>query len=154
MKELLRWHAVLPLGIPRRIAEDDVYNGCFLPSGSLIFPNVHGMLHDPRLYQDPEKFDPSRFLPELSGRPAEQDPRAIAFGFGRRICSGAQLADASLFIACARIIAVFAVSKAIENGKVVEPKYEMTPEAVSHPVPFKVNIARRSEQAVGLIRGE
>ena len=36
------------------------------------------------------------------------------------------LADASVFIACVMILAVFDVSKAVENGKVVEPKIQYT----------------------------
>ena len=38
------------------------------------------MLHDPREYSDPMEFHPERFL----GEHPELDPRAIAFGFGRR----------------------------------------------------------------------
>jgi cytochrome P450 len=38
------------------------------------------MLKDPRIYKDPELFNPERFL----GRNPETDPRKIAFGFGRR----------------------------------------------------------------------
>lgn len=39
---------------------------------------------------------------------------------------GMYLADASLFIACARTLATFNITKAIENGEVVEPKPEYT----------------------------
>jgi cytochrome P450 len=38
------------------------------------------MMNDPRLYKDPERFMPERFL----GENPEKDPRAMAFGFGRR----------------------------------------------------------------------
>jgi cytochrome P450 len=38
------------------------------------------MMNDPRLYNDPERFMPERFLNENP----EKDPRAMAFGFGRR----------------------------------------------------------------------
>lgn len=41
------------------------------------------MLRDPALYSDPELFSPERFL-ETGDKPAERDPRASVFGFGRR----------------------------------------------------------------------
>ncbi len=41
------------------------------------------MLHDERVYPEPARFNPDRFL-EGEGRTPQQDPRDIAFGFGRR----------------------------------------------------------------------
>ena len=67
--------------------QDDVYNGYFLPEGTVILPNQWLMLHDPTLYPDPDEFKPERFLPtDENGNPkkVQMDPRKIAFGFGRR----------------------------------------------------------------------
>lgn len=49
------------------------------------YNNLHRrkMTRDPAVYEDPEVFNPSRFLPGL-GRVPERDPRSIIFGFGRR----------------------------------------------------------------------
>lgn len=41
------------------------------------------MLHDDKVYYEPEKFNPDRFLTG-EGRTPEPDPRNVAFGFGRR----------------------------------------------------------------------
>ncbi|SJL17042.1 uncharacterized protein ARMOST_20583 [Armillaria ostoyae] len=51
---------------------------------SLVIVNVWNMTHDPKTYQDPMVFDPTRFLARPKHVP-ERDPREIAFGFGRRI---------------------------------------------------------------------
>jgi len=40
IKETMRWQVVLPLSIPRRAAQDDVYKGYFIPANATIIPNV------------------------------------------------------------------------------------------------------------------
>lgn len=40
IKEVLRWHPGSPLGIPHTSTQDDVYNGYFIPKGSILLPNV------------------------------------------------------------------------------------------------------------------
>lgn len=39
---------------------------------------------------------------------------------------GLFLADASVFLSCAMTLAVFNVTKAVENGKIIEPEVEYT----------------------------
>lgn len=38
LRECLRWQLVIPL-VPHKTSEDDIYNGYFIPKGSLIFAN-------------------------------------------------------------------------------------------------------------------
>jgi cytochrome P450 len=38
--EVLRWSPVVPLGLPHRLTDDDVYNGVLIPKGSIIIANV------------------------------------------------------------------------------------------------------------------
>ena len=42
------------------------------------------MLHDPEEYQEPEKFNPERFIRDGALNPDVRDPNSMAFGFGRR----------------------------------------------------------------------
>ncbi|OJA16799.1 hypothetical protein AZE42_12174 [Rhizopogon vesiculosus] len=87
MKEVLRWNAVVPTGVPHRVTEDDIHDGYYIPKGSLILPNIWFMLNDPRTYSNPSEFNPERFLAN-DGKEPETEPRTICFGFGRRICPG------------------------------------------------------------------
>ena len=83
------------------------------------------MLHDPETYPDPFVFNPDRHI-ATNDKPAQQDPRSICFGYGRRVCPGWYLAEASLFAAISMSIAVFSVSKAVENGIEITPVHENT----------------------------
>ncbi|KAF5376707.1 hypothetical protein D9615_007824 [Tricholomella constricta] len=107
----LKWYSAVPLGVPHRSLKDDVYRGMFIPQGSLIIANTRGMTLDERVYPNPQSFNPSRYLPKPEGN---NEPHPIGpFGFGRRICPGRHLADASLWIAIASILATFNISKTI-----------------------------------------
>jgi cytochrome P450 len=150
-KEMFRWNTVSTAGLPHSLQVDDIYEGYHLPAHSVVIADLEGMLHDPQTYQDPYTFNPSRFLPAVSGRPAELDPHAIGFGFGRRICSGMKVADANLFMAVATVGAALDIGKGVVDGKLVEPVYEKMPGLVSHPKPFKLSISPRSERAGQLL---
>ncbi|SJL15059.1 related to cytochrome P450 CYP2 subfamily [Armillaria ostoyae] len=117
--EVSRWHTVAPLGVPHSIKEDEVESGYFIPKGTLILANIWKMLHDPAVYKQPFDFNPDRFIRTKDKEP-EADPYGVAFGFGRRICPGRMLADSSIFIVCAMVLATFNISKYSENV-VLEP---------------------------------
>ncbi|KAI0036969.1 cytochrome P450 [Vararia minispora EC-137] len=150
--EVLRWQPVAPMGLPHRLAEDDIYEGFVLPKGSIILSNAWLMLHDPAVYKDPLHFNPDRFV-DSPGHSAEQDPRVIAFGFGRRICPGLNLADASTWLELALILSTLSISKAVdENGNGLIPSGKFLDGTVAFPEPFKCTIKPRSAHAEALIR--
>ncbi|OAX39048.1 cytochrome P450 [Rhizopogon vinicolor AM-OR11-026] len=161
-KEVLRWHAVRPTGVPHRVMEDDIHDGYYIPKGSQIIANIWFMLNDPRTYPNPSEFKPERFLAN-DGKELETDPRTICFGFGRRICAGTRnsqeasinslhLADASVWISAAMSLAVFDISKVVENGVEITPKLDPASGTISHPKPFKCSVKPRSAKAVALIQ--
>ena len=38
--ECLRWNPAVPLGLAHRTTEDDVYNGYFIPKGTMLLTNT------------------------------------------------------------------------------------------------------------------
>ncbi|CEL53482.1 O-methylsterigmatocystin oxidoreductase OS=Aspergillus flavus (strain ATCC 200026 / FGSC A1120 / NRRL 3357 / JCM 12722 / SRRC 167) GN=ordA PE=2 SV=1 [Rhizoctonia solani AG-1 IB] len=75
--EVMRWRPVLPIAIPRRCFQDDMYRGYNIAKGTIVIGNVWAITRNERIYVDPEKFNPDRFLePNV--------PPAPAFGWGRR----------------------------------------------------------------------
>ncbi|KAL1965863.1 hypothetical protein VTN77DRAFT_4996 [Rasamsonia byssochlamydoides] len=148
VKEVLRWHPVAPMGLPHMTTEDDIYQGYLIPKGALLMPNIWGFTHDPKSYHDPMVFKPERFL----GPTPEPDPHTFAFGFGRCICPGRLLADSTLYLSIAKSLAVFNITKPVdENGREVEPVVEFLPGVISHPAPFKTRITPRSPKHEELI---
>lgn len=102
-----------------------------------------GMMHDPALYHDPLAFKPERFL-GVDGQETETDPHIFVFGFGRRVCPGRILADTTVWLSVAKSLAVFQISKPVENGVEVDLKAEFQPGVISHPVPCKLQVVPRS----------
>ncbi|KAK1593713.1 cytochrome P450 [Colletotrichum navitas] len=83
-EETLRWCPVSPLGVPDRSLEDDIYNGMFIPKGSVVYANARAMTQDERAYFDPGRFNPDRYSPADQGGYGEPFPVG-QFGFGRRL---------------------------------------------------------------------
>ncbi|KAI6021238.1 cytochrome P450 [Pisolithus marmoratus] len=136
---------------PHRVTVDDIHNGYYIPKGTVVIGNAWGMLHDPLIYPDPMEFNPGRFLPG-EGETMPTDPRNICFGFGRRICPGMHLADASVWICVAMSLAVLEISKAVENGVEITPEVDPSSGFISHPKPFECSIKARSAKAAELIQ--
>jgi len=84
VKELLRWNPPLPLSVPNRVTQDDVYRGYSIPAGATVIENVWAVCRDPSIYPDPEAFNPDRFLKDGEIDPLVFDPEDRVFGSGRR----------------------------------------------------------------------
>ncbi|KAF9223708.1 cytochrome P450 [Gyrodon lividus] len=136
MRETMRYHPA-NLGIAHAAVEDDFYEGYFIPKGK-------GMSQDPDKYPDPDKFKPERFL--LPNGSLTNDKVSVVFGWGRRICPGRHVADASLWSAIASMLAVFSFRKAQDGrGKEIVFEPEWTAGVASRPVKFHCHISPRRE---------
>ncbi|OCH91972.1 cytochrome P450 [Obba rivulosa] len=137
IKETMRWHPAVPLGVAHRNSEDDEYEGYFIPKSTLVIPNVWAIAFEPN-----EKYDPQAFLPERFLDPSQPtvDPSMWAFGFGRRICPGRFLAENSIFIIIATLLAGFNIAPP-DTG---ELKAQFSSYLISYPEPFDCQIVPRS----------
>ncbi|KAF8797657.1 cytochrome P450 [Phlegmacium glaucopus] len=145
LKEVLRWNPMVPLGMPHRLMEDDIYREFFIPEGTTVIANIYGILRD---CADPDVFRPERYL-ESDNLP---DPFGVVFGFGRRICPGRHLAEASFWAIASSMIATFDISKALNaDGKEINIPVEFSHGFVRHPKPFKCSIKARSPHLPSLI---
>jgi len=128
VKEGLRYIPPVTAGLPHAVIQDDVYRGWLIPKGSIVIANAWGMLRDPSIYPDPEIFRPERFLPENSKTPEADPGSSGAFGFGKRVCPGRLLAENSVWIMVASLLACFHLEhKKDENGKDINIDYAASP---------------------------
>ncbi|KAF9645995.1 cytochrome P450 [Thelephora ganbajun] len=118
IKELLRWSPPLPLGFPKRVMQDDTYNGHFIPAGATIIENTWEVLRNPKMFPEPEKFDPERYLKDGKIDPSVFEPERRVFGSGRRICPGRHFSLRTLYLNIACVLSVFDIEAPLgEDGK-------------------------------------
>ncbi|KAF5313822.1 hypothetical protein D9619_013035 [Psilocybe cf. subviscida] len=153
VKETMRWQLVGPLAIAHMATDDDVYEGYFIPKGTIIIGNAWAILHDERVFKDPEEYRPERYLKDGQLNPSVRQPEASAFGFGRRICPGRFYSDNTLFSMVSSILHAFNITPGLdEKGEPAQLSNKMTSGLLSYPEPFMVNIKPRSDSAESLIR--
>ncbi|KAH0582167.1 hypothetical protein H2248_011819 [Termitomyces sp. 'cryptogamus'] len=142
IKEVHRCYPAIPM-ITRSNDKEDIYEGLRIPQKSWVIGNVWAILHDEKTYDKPDEFVPQRFedTPDVKSAP---DPRELVYGFGRRRCPGAQLADFYLFLIVARVLAVYKIVPLTPNDR---PHLEFTASFAMYPKPFKCKFIMRENRA-------
>ncbi|PYI28700.1 cytochrome P450 oxidoreductase OrdA-like protein [Aspergillus indologenus CBS 114.80] len=166
IKEVFRWHPVVPMDLSHVVTREDEYAGYWIPKGASVLANIWAFTHDPDVYPDPDAFRPERFLPSSSATnggggggggggatttaaDVQRDPHLLVFGFGRRVCPGRTLADANVYLTIAQALTVFR----IQGPENADWKPEFLPGVISHPVvPAGLRIEARSEAHAALVR--
>ncbi|KAK9115780.1 hypothetical protein Sjap_014727 [Stephania japonica] len=92
VKETFRLHPPVPLLIPRRTHADVELHGFYVPKRTQVLVNVWAIGRDGQVWENPNCFDPDRFLGSEIGFKG-RDFELLPFGAGRRICPGLPLAD-------------------------------------------------------------
>lgn len=80
--ETLRLRPPAPANQPRRLTRSIEIAGHTLPKGAFVFNSFFNMHHDPTVFADPERFDPTRFTTSTQSKPLQFVP----FGHGPRNC--------------------------------------------------------------------
>nr|CAD7399156.1 unnamed protein product [Timema poppensis] len=108
LAETQRIRSVVPLGIPHGALEDTELAGYHIPRGAMLVPLQWAVHMDPKLWPEPDRFNPGRFLTEDD---RFYKPEAfIPFQTGKRICVGEELGRMLLFLFGATIVHQFRVS--------------------------------------------
>ena len=101
VQEVLRLYPPAPL-LARAAAVAGELGGYRLRKGQPVTLNIYAMHRHHTLWDNPDSFDPDRFLPERGVHPGW-----LPFGAGPRVCIAAQFALAEIVVVVARLIGAF-----------------------------------------------
>jgi cytochrome P450 len=102
VKEAMRLYPATAFLFGREALEDLDLGGYRVRRGSWIFISPYIVQRDPRLFPDPETFDPERFAP---GRADRMVPYSyLVFGAGARACIGNALATTEQVLVAATVL--------------------------------------------------
>ncbi|WGV23218.1 cytochrome P450 [Halotia branconii] len=109
-------------GLPRVALEDDEIQGYFIPKGTIINIAQFIIHRHPEFWENPDQFDPDRFLPEK----VNQRPKFtyFPFGAGQRICIGKSFALMEATIIMASIFQRFHIE--LVSHQSIEPDATFT----------------------------
>ncbi|KAM7274938.1 hypothetical protein ACFE04_016804 [Oxalis oulophora] len=108
IKETLRLHPAAPLIAPRESPSTSAVklSGYYIPPKTKVYINAWAIQMDPKLWPEPYKFKPERFLDrnvDFTGN----DFTFLPFGSGRRGCPGIQFGMVQVEIALANLLCWF-----------------------------------------------
>ncbi|KAF1764546.1 hypothetical protein GCK72_004495 [Caenorhabditis remanei] len=112
INEIQRIANILPINLLRTVAEDIDIDGYQFHKGDLIIPQISILMNDPEIFENPEVFNPSRFLDD--GMNVKKIDEFLPFSIGRRQCLGESLARAELYLIFANLMQNFSFEVADE----------------------------------------
>ncbi|XP_072041400.1 cytochrome P450 2C5-like [Amphiura filiformis] len=94
-----------------RYANQDVaeFQGFAIPKGSYMQASLYSVSRDASIWRDPDEFKPERFLDERGN--VIKIPENMAFGAGKRVCLGEQLARMELFLFYTHLMHRYTIKK-------------------------------------------
>ncbi|GMH01223.1 hypothetical protein Nepgr_003062 [Nepenthes gracilis] len=103
IKETFCLHPMVPVLLPRESIQDVTIDGYEIPAKTQVFGNVWKKGRDPKSWENPEEFNPDRFIGcdiDFKG----QDFELLPFGAGRIGCPGIALGAVTIELALAWLL--------------------------------------------------
>lgn len=122
-----------------------------MKKGTVVLQNTWGINQDPENYENPEVFDPDRYLKNPYGTKMSADEAKAAgrkpvyiFGVGRRKCPGDLFAENSVLVTMAKLVWAFNVMATGPIDTSIETGFHGG--MVIGPEKFNVEFVPRSEK--------
>ncbi|KAL9238035.1 hypothetical protein vseg_012514 [Gypsophila vaccaria] len=104
INETLRMYPPTPIIPPHESTDDCVVAGYHIPRGTMLQVNIWAIHNDPKVWDEPRKFNPERFDGVTSDRIGY---KFMPFGSGRRACPGENLATRLVGLTLGSLIQCF-----------------------------------------------
>nr|P10611.3 RecName: Full=Cytochrome P450 4A4; AltName: Full=CYPIVA4; AltName: Full=Cytochrome P450-P-2; AltName: Full=Prostaglandin omega-hydroxylase; Flags: Precursor [Oryctolagus cuniculus] len=129
IKEALRLYPPVP-SVTRQLSKPVTFpDGRSLPKGVILFLSIYGLHYNPKVWQNPEVFDPFRFAPDS----AYHSHAFLPFSGGARNCIGKQFAMRELKVAVALTLV----------------RFELLPDPTRIPIPI-ARVVLKSKNGIHL----
>ncbi|MBE9167852.1 cytochrome P450 [Pleurocapsales cyanobacterium LEGE 06147] len=96
--EILRHAPYFPTAIPHSTTTDTTINDYFIPKNTPVYINLYSLTRDDRYWEEPEKFNPHRFLTDSRQIREDLLDKYYPFGLGKRRCFGEYLGRLEVFL--------------------------------------------------------
>lgn len=140
--EIQRCSKVAPVSLPHMTlnGQSSKISNYTIPENSLIFPNLVKFLSDHDVFNEPDEFNPNRFL-GTNGNIIRYE-QFVPFGFGKCLCPGEKFAKIELFIFFVMICQKLNVSMPVSSHKKPHQN-NFTRGFTTVPIPFYVSLKPR-----------
>jgi hypothetical protein len=141
LRESLRMYSPLPAFEPRVCSSDTIIDGYCIPAGTIVGMSPYCLHRNEKVYPEPLKFAPERWLTADGSLVDESDARNKyfwAFSSGARMCIGMHLANAEMLTLIATILRKYrTVARHPDTSPGITSRYEifhdeLVPKMVEH----------------------
>nr|B5UAQ8.1 RecName: Full=Cheilanthifoline synthase; Short=CHS; AltName: Full=Cytochrome P450 719A5 [Eschscholzia californica]ANY58153.1 CYP719A5 [synthetic construct]BAG75113.1 cheilanthifoline synthase [Eschscholzia californica] len=118
MKETMRMKPIAPMAIPHKTSRDTSLMGKKVNKGTSIMVNLYAIHHNPKVFPEPYKFIPERFLQGQEskyGDIKEMEQSLLPFSAGMRICAGMELGKLQYGFSLASLVEAFKWTCAVDG---------------------------------------
>ncbi|NWI22046.1 CP1B1 protein, partial [Crypturellus soui] len=144
--ETLRYSSFVPLTIPHATTTDVELDGFCIPKDTVVFVNQWSVNHDCRKWQEPQRFDPSRFLDAQQHLDRDRACRVMIFSAGQRRCIGDQLSKLQIFL----FTAILLHQCSFHANPAERLTMDCVPGLALKPLPFTVTVKQRQPSLTAL----
>lgn len=150
LKETQRFEGNASLGVKRRALKNvTLSDGTFIPKGTYLSVASHAVHHDPRIYENPDVFDPYRYI-KLRDEQGDSSryqlvavgSESLMFGIGKAVCPGRFFAAMMLKLMFAHII----LSYDLKLGSISYPASVCIGPAIVANPSAKIMLRRRCDE--------
>jgi len=142
VKEIQRFADIAPTGLLHKTVVDVEFHGYSLPQNTLVMANFTSCHRNPDFFQNPDQFRPEHFL-DGEQKLILNKEGFLPYGFGKRVCPGAELADMELFLIVSNLLSTFTFALPEGDDGECGTQFEAGTAVLRNPKPYKIVVEHR-----------